>query len=120
MLRDASDISDNKVALTAEYQVLVRVEPADERLPIRRLKSVSFSIDGREYMAIEQNSEKPSGWGRSPRAAVHKFIAVAVYGQVKEYGAMAKHEHSAPRVVRRLNVCPCVVQPMDSRLARDG
>jgi hypothetical protein len=42
-----------------------KVELAGERLPIRsivqqRLKSVSFSIEGREYMAIEQNHISPA------------------------------------------------------------
>jgi hypothetical protein len=51
-----------------------KVELAGERLPIRRiglkrLKSVSFSVEGRKYMAIEQNAEKPSRWGRSRRGA---------------------------------------------------
>ena len=77
---------------------------ADEHLPIRRnghqrLKSVSFSIEGRE-----QNAEKPSRWGQLAKdghAVVqfkdverNKFIAVAVDGRVKEYGAIAKRKHS--------------------------
>ena len=42
-----------------------KVELAGKRLPIRRigqqrLKSISFSIEAREYMAIEQNHENPS------------------------------------------------------------
>ena len=84
-----------------------KVELAGKRLPIRRigqqrLKSVSFSIDGREYLAIEQNAEKPSRWGQLAKkghsAAQFKdvkrnrFIAVAVEGKVKEYSAMAKCE----------------------------
>jgi hypothetical protein len=36
--------------------------------PIRRtsrhqLRTLAFTIDGREYQAIEQNAEKPSRWG---------------------------------------------------------
>ena len=86
-----------------------KVELAGERLPIRRighqrLKSVSFSIEGNQYMAIEQNADKPSRWGQLAReghAVVqfkdverNKFIAVAVDGEVKKYGAMAKRKHS--------------------------
>ena len=46
-----------------------KVELVGERLRIRRishqrLRSVSFSIEGREYMAIEQNADKPSRWGQ--------------------------------------------------------
>ena len=85
------------------------VELLGKRLPIRRvghqrLKSVLFRIESREYMAIEQNAEKPSRWGRLAKdghAVVqfkdvkrNKFIAVAVDGQVKEYGAMRKRKHS--------------------------
>jgi hypothetical protein len=52
-----------------------KVELVGKRLPIRRLKSVSFSVNGRE-----QNAEKPSRWAGSRHGAVHKFIAVAVDG----------------------------------------
>ena len=51
-----------------------KVEVAGERLPIRRighqrLKSVTFRINGREYMAIEQNAEKHSRWGQLAKEA---------------------------------------------------
>jgi hypothetical protein len=72
------------------------VEPLVEHLPIRRLKSVSFSIEGRE-----QNAEKPSRWGRSRRGAVHKFTAVAVDGQVKEYVQWRSASTLAPSSVIR-------------------
>ena len=86
-----------------------KVELDGKRLPIRRighqrLKSVLFSVDGREYMAIEQNPEKPSRWGQLAKeghAVVqfkdvtrNKFIAVAVNGQMREYGATANRKQS--------------------------
>ncbi len=69
-------------------------------VPIRRtssqhLKTVTFTMGGREYTAIEQNPEKPSRWGQLARAGhqvvqfkndeTNKFVAVAVDGEVKEY-----------------------------------
>ena len=54
-------------------------------------------MDGREYLAIEQNAEKPSRWGQLAReghqvvqfkdAGTNKFVAVAVDGEVTVYGA---------------------------------
>jgi len=32
-----------------------------------RLRTLGFSMDGREYQAIEQNAEKPSRWGQLAR-----------------------------------------------------
>jgi hypothetical protein len=29
-----------------------------------RLRTLAFTMDGREYQAIEQNAEKPSRWGQ--------------------------------------------------------
>jgi hypothetical protein len=62
-----------------------------------RLRTLAFSMDGREYQAIEQNSEKPSRWGQLAREghqvvqlkdrATNKFVAVVVDGEVTIYGA---------------------------------
>jgi hypothetical protein len=62
----------------------------------QRLRTVEFEMNGQEYQAIEQNSQKPSRWGELARdghkvvqfrdAATGKYIAVAVDGDVKEYG----------------------------------
>jgi hypothetical protein len=62
----------------------------------RRFRTVRFIAGEREYQAIEQNPEKPSRWGqlaRSGRKVVqfrdlqtHKYVAVAVDGEVREYG----------------------------------
>jgi hypothetical protein len=48
------------------------------RIGSRRLRTVRFLMDGKEYQAIEQNSEKPSRWGetgarRAPGGAVPRF-----------------------------------------------
>ena len=32
-----------------------------------RLKTLAFTMDGREYQAIEQNAAKPSRWGQLAR-----------------------------------------------------
>ncbi len=81
------------------------LEVGDERIPVRRssaqhLKTVEFSINGREYTAIEQNPEKPSRWGQLARAGhavvqfidneTHRFVAVCVDGRVKNYGSHHK------------------------------
>jgi hypothetical protein len=62
----------------------------------RRFRTVRFMTGGREYQAIEQNPEKPSRWGQLARAGrsvvqfrdlqTHKYVAVAVDGEVREYG----------------------------------
>jgi len=71
-----------------------------QAIPVRRtssqrLRTVTFTVDGDEYTAIEQNPDKPSRWGQLARAgrkvvqfkhvASNRFIAVAVDGEVREY-----------------------------------
>jgi hypothetical protein len=78
------------------------VEVDAGRLPVRRtssqrLRIVTFTVDGRQFAAIEQNPEKPSRWGQLARSghqvvqfkdvASNRFVAVAVDGRVTEYGA---------------------------------
>ena len=78
------------------------VEMEGRRLPVRRtskqgLRTVTFTMGGREYAAIEQNPEKPSRWGGLARSGhqvvqfkdvqTNRFVAVAVDGEAKEYGA---------------------------------
>jgi hypothetical protein len=73
--------------------------------PVRRtsrqhLKTATFSVEGQEYQAIEQNPEKPSRWGQSARsghqvvqfkdAESNRFVAVVVDGEVMYYGASKK------------------------------
>ena len=77
------------------------IEVQGKSVPIRRksgqhLKTVTFTTDGRKYTAIEQNPEKRSRRGQLARAGhqvvqfkddeSNKFVAVAVDGEVKEYG----------------------------------
>ena len=77
------------------------VEIEGERLPVRRtsrqgLRTVTFTVQGRQYAAIEQNPEKPSRWGQLARGGHQvvqfkdvqsdRFVAVAVDGEAQEYG----------------------------------
>jgi hypothetical protein len=72
-----------------------------QKLPVKRvgsgrLRMVEFKLDGRIFEAIEQNPEKPSRWGQLARekhqvvqfreVATRKYIAVAVDGEISEYG----------------------------------
>jgi hypothetical protein len=67
-----------------------------QRTSSQRLKTVRFSMDRREYQAIEQNAEKPSRWGQLAREGhqvvqfrdvlTGKYVAVAVDGLITEYG----------------------------------
>jgi hypothetical protein len=62
-----------------------------------RLRTLSFTMDGREYQAIEQNAEKPSRWGQLAReghrvvqfkdSGTNRFVAVVVDGEVTIYRA---------------------------------
>ena len=68
------------------------------RTSTHRLRNVRFTMDGREYEAIEQNPEKPSRWGKLAKAgrqvvqfrdvADNRYVGVAVDGEVKEYGSL--------------------------------
>jgi len=71
----------------------------------RRLRTLAFTMGGRQYAAIEQNPEKPSRWGQLARSGhqvvqfkdteSNKFVAVAVDGEVQEYGGGKSRSHSA-------------------------
>jgi hypothetical protein len=73
---------------------------AVKRTSSQRLKTVRFTMDEREYQAIEQNPEKPSRWGLLARKGHHvvqfrdvasgKYVSVAVDGEIKEYGEMGR------------------------------
>jgi hypothetical protein len=48
------------------------IEASGKRISVRRtsahrLRTASFAMQGRQYMAIEQNPEKPSRWGQLAR-----------------------------------------------------
>ncbi|HXM64390.1 MAG TPA: hypothetical protein VN950_26255 [Terriglobales bacterium] len=73
----------------------------DQRLRVKRvgsgrLRMVPFRLGGRMFEAIEQNPMKPSRWGQLARekhqvvqfrdVATHKYVAVAVDGEITEYG----------------------------------
>jgi hypothetical protein len=88
------------------------VEIEGKRLPVRRtsrqgLRTVTFTTEGREYAAIEQNPTKPSRWGKLAREGhrvvqfkdvkTNRFVAVAVDGEAKEYGAMRPVSPDAKR-----------------------
>ena len=67
-----------------------------KRVGSGRLRMVEFRLGGRVFEAIEQNREKPSRWGKLARekhqvvqfrdVATHRYVAVAVAGEVTEYG----------------------------------
>ena len=78
------------------------VELEGKKIPIKRtssqrLKMATFTADGKEFTAIEQNKEKPSRWGKLAREGhrvvqikdveSNRFIAVVVDGKVKKYGS---------------------------------
>jgi hypothetical protein len=73
----------------------------DQKIPVKRvgrgrLRMVQFRVNGRVLEAIEQNPEKASQWGKLARdwhrvvqfrdLEIHKYVAVAVDGVVREYG----------------------------------
>jgi 3-dehydroquinate synthase class II len=67
-----------------------------KRVGSGRLRMVQFEVEGRAFEAIEQNPEKPSRWGKLAREKHQvvqfrdvekgKYVAVAVDGEVREYG----------------------------------
>ncbi len=95
---DAALLSSVATQLLARTEVEVQgnIVPV-RRTSSQRLKTVAFTMGGRQYQAIEQNPDKPSRWGELARAghqvvqfkdaATNRFVAVAVDGEVKEYGS---------------------------------
>jgi hypothetical protein len=80
---------------------LVSLDEDGQKLRVKhvgsgRLRMVQFKLNGRMFEAIEQNREKPSRWGQLARekhqvvqfrdVATHKYVAVAVDGEITEYG----------------------------------
>ncbi len=61
----------------------------------KRLRTVRFLMEEKEYQAIEQNPEKPSRWGKLAREghrvvqvrdlSSQKYVAAVVNGKVTEY-----------------------------------
>ena len=92
-------------SIATQLMTSTQVKVDKKILPVRRtssqrLKAVSFEMDGKKYEAIEQNPEKPSRWGQLARdghqvvqfkdAQANRFVAVAIDGQVKEYGSLRR------------------------------
>ncbi len=94
---------DTALLSSVATQLLTRteVDVQGKALQVRRtsssrLKTVAFTMGGRQYQAIEQNPDKPSRWGQLARAGhqvvqfkdvqANRYVAVAVDGEVKEYG----------------------------------
>ena len=94
-------------SVAAQLMTGDEVEAEGQRLPVRRtssrrLRTVTFTVGGRQVAAIEQNPDKPSRWGQLARSghqvvqfkdvASNRFVAVAVDGEAKEYGAWGRSE----------------------------
>jgi hypothetical protein len=77
------------------------VEVEGNRLAVRRtskqgLRTLTFTMKGRQYAAIDQNPQKPSRWGQLARSGhvvvqfkdveTNKFVAVVVDGELTVYG----------------------------------
>ena len=86
----AAQLMNGEVVLLEGQKIPVK------RVGSARLRMVQFRMNGRVFEAIEQNPEKPSRWGKLARekhqvvqfrdAETHKYVAVSVDGEVREYG----------------------------------
>ena len=82
--------------MNAEEIVLDGQKVRVKRVGSGRLRMAEFRLNGRMFEAIEQNPTKPSRWGKLARekhqvvqfrdVATHKYVAVAVDGEITEYG----------------------------------
>jgi len=94
---NASKIMESVAAqlMRSEQVVLQGQTMRVKRVGSGRLRMVQFQLNGRPFEAIEQNPEKPSQWGKLARekhqvvqfrdVESHKYVAVSVDGEVKEY-----------------------------------
>jgi len=96
------ETEEQKLLLSVAMQLMNEKEVilVDQKLKVKRtgggLRMVQFQLSGRVFDAIEQNRNKPSRWGKLARekhqvvqfrdALTHKYVAVAVDGEVTEYG----------------------------------
>ena len=96
--------AEQKVLQSVAMQLMNGEEVAlegDQKLRVKRvgsggLRMVEFKLNGRPFEAIEQNRMKPSRWGKLARekhqvvqfrdVVTHKYVAVAVDGEITEYG----------------------------------
>jgi hypothetical protein len=86
----AGQLMNGEVVLAEEQKIPVK------RVGGGRLRMVQFRLNGRVFEAIEQNPEKPSRWGKLARkkhqvvqfrdVEMHRYVAVSVDGEVREYG----------------------------------
>ncbi len=86
----AAQLMNGEVVLVEGQRIPV------ERVGRGRLRMVQFRLNGRVLEAIEQNPEKPSNWGKLAwekhqvvqfrDVEMHKYVAVSVDGEVREYG----------------------------------
>ena len=100
-------------AIARQLMTANEVDVGGKRLPVRRtskqgLRTVTFTMEARQYAAIKQNPAKPTGGASLPRSGhqvvqfkdvqTNRFVAVAVDGEVKEYGAgMGRRGSAADR-----------------------
>jgi hypothetical protein len=97
------DDIEQEMLQTVAMQLLNGEEPTleNQRLRVKRvggdrLRMVQFKMNGRDFEAIEQNPKKSSRWGQLARAKhqvvqfrdplTRKYVAVAVDGEITEYG----------------------------------
>jgi hypothetical protein len=83
-------MNGDEVAIEEDQKLRVK------RVGSGRLRMVQFKLNGRMFEAIEQNPDKPSRWGKLSREkhqvvqfrdlATHKYVAVAVDGEITQYG----------------------------------
>jgi len=83
-------MNGDEVAIEEDQKLRVK------RVGSGRLRMVQFKLNGRTFEAIEQNPDKPSRWGKLAREkrqvvqfrdlATHKYVAVAVDGEITQYG----------------------------------
>jgi hypothetical protein len=95
--------AEQKLLQSVAMQLMNGEEVAldDQKLRVKRvgsgrLRMVQFKLNGRMLEAIEQNRLKPSRWGQLARerhqvvqfrdVETHKYVAVAVDGEITEYG----------------------------------
>jgi len=89
-------------SIATQLMTANEVEVEGKQLPVRRtrgrrLRMVAFTMAARQYLAIQQNPEKPSRWGQLARnghqvvqfkdVESNRFVAVAADGEVTVYGA---------------------------------
>jgi hypothetical protein len=73
-----------------------------ERLPIRRFKSVSFSVEGHE-----QNAEKPDRWGRSGGREWKVRTVIQLISQQNETIRIAERERTQQHAFERRKKSRC-------------